>query len=448
MLGTSLSKQERECKLYDEFDKFTHVKGEMLYTYYLRFAQLINDLNTINMTMQTVQVNTKFLNSLLHEWGKFMTDVKLARDRHTSNFDQLYGYLKQHEIHANETRIMRERYPDPLALAEFPQMESGLSVPTFLQGNDLIACLNKVIITVQQVQGRQGQNVAGSGFQGNSSGSRGNSTGQAKTVKCYNYQGMGHMARQYEEELAFLADLGIADGSANQTFTHNAVFQTDDLDAYDSDCDDIPFVAAVLMTNLSSCEPETVSEYSEQSPNVVYPDVELTSDSNVIPYSQYLQEPQQASVPNTDTSTQQNSLILSMFKQISKQMYWLPSSDKNSEKPSTSNSRVKIQVPSELPKVSLVNKSLKKLRFHLAKIDPVVKSRITPNAVNEGLWEFEHTKKYFVTKIIPWLNLFKDYFQEFDKDLIDEITEVQDAFTQMEAIVEQYSVDRKYCEIQ
>ncbi|GKB43331.1 hypothetical protein Tco_0888273 [Tanacetum coccineum] len=116
MQGTSLSKQERECKLYDEFDKFTHVKGETLYTYYLRFAQLINDMNTINMTMKTIQVNTKFLNSLPHEWGKFVTDVKLARDLHTSNFDQLYGYLEQHEIHANETRIMHERYSDPLVL--------------------------------------------------------------------------------------------------------------------------------------------------------------------------------------------------------------------------------------------------------------------------------------------------------------------------------------------
>ncbi|GJT32060.1 hypothetical protein Tco_0922479 [Tanacetum coccineum] len=38
MQGTSLSKQERECKLYDEFDKFSHVKGETLYGYYLRFA--------------------------------------------------------------------------------------------------------------------------------------------------------------------------------------------------------------------------------------------------------------------------------------------------------------------------------------------------------------------------------------------------------------------------
>ncbi|GJW79520.1 hypothetical protein Tco_0143495 [Tanacetum coccineum] len=38
MQGTSLSKQEHECKLYDEFDKFTHVKGESLYKYYLRFS--------------------------------------------------------------------------------------------------------------------------------------------------------------------------------------------------------------------------------------------------------------------------------------------------------------------------------------------------------------------------------------------------------------------------
>nr|GEW70900.1 hypothetical protein [Tanacetum cinerariifolium] len=116
MQGTSLTKQERECKLYDEFDKLTHVKGETLYTYYLRFAQLINEMNTINMTMKTVQVNTKFLNSLPYECGKFVTNVKLARDLHTSSFDQLYGYLEQHEIHANETRIIHERYPHPLAL--------------------------------------------------------------------------------------------------------------------------------------------------------------------------------------------------------------------------------------------------------------------------------------------------------------------------------------------
>ncbi|GJW49502.1 retrovirus-related pol polyprotein from transposon TNT 1-94 [Tanacetum coccineum] len=34
MQGTSLTKQERECKLYDEFDKFTYKKGESLMEYY------------------------------------------------------------------------------------------------------------------------------------------------------------------------------------------------------------------------------------------------------------------------------------------------------------------------------------------------------------------------------------------------------------------------------
>ncbi|GJV92758.1 zinc finger BED domain-containing protein RICESLEEPER 2-like protein [Tanacetum coccineum] len=67
MKGTELSYQERECRLYNLFDKFAYVQGETLYEYYWRFSQLINDMHTIGMTMQQVQVNTKFLNALLPE---------------------------------------------------------------------------------------------------------------------------------------------------------------------------------------------------------------------------------------------------------------------------------------------------------------------------------------------------------------------------------------------
>ncbi|GJW85788.1 retrovirus-related pol polyprotein from transposon TNT 1-94 [Tanacetum coccineum] len=42
-----------------------------------------------------------------------------------------------------------------------------------------------------------------------------------------------------------------------------------------------------------------------------------------------------------------------------------------------------VDVPSELPKVSLVNASLKKLKFHLTQFDSVVKKRTTPNALEE-----------------------------------------------------------------
>ncbi|GJV04021.1 retrovirus-related pol polyprotein from transposon TNT 1-94 [Tanacetum coccineum] len=74
------------------------------------------------MKMKQFQVNTKFLNSLPPEWSKFVTDVKLVKDLHTSNFDQLHAYLEQHELHANEVRIMRERNQDPLAFVANQQM--------------------------------------------------------------------------------------------------------------------------------------------------------------------------------------------------------------------------------------------------------------------------------------------------------------------------------------
>ncbi|GKA34224.1 hypothetical protein Tco_0720653 [Tanacetum coccineum] len=77
-------------------------RGETHHEYYMRFAQLINDIHTIGMTMQQVWVNTKFLNALQPEWSKFVTDVKLAKNMYNTNYDQLYAYLSQHEGHANE----------------------------------------------------------------------------------------------------------------------------------------------------------------------------------------------------------------------------------------------------------------------------------------------------------------------------------------------------------
>nr|GEZ81638.1 hypothetical protein [Tanacetum cinerariifolium] len=56
-----------------------------------------------------------------------------------------------------------------------------------------------------------------------------------------------------EKQLAFLADPGIPNGQAVQiTIPNNASFQTEDLDAYDSDCDDVSNEKVVLMANLSS----------------------------------------------------------------------------------------------------------------------------------------------------------------------------------------------------
>ncbi|GJR52343.1 retrotransposon protein, putative, ty1-copia subclass [Tanacetum coccineum] len=189
-------------------------------------------------------------------------------------------------------------------MTESPLVDSGFAVPAFSLRDDLISCLNKAMafltavaslrfpstnnqlrtssnprnqatiqdgrVTVQQVQGRQGQSYSGTGYKSNATSSRGNNaSGQARVVKCYNCQGEGHMARQCinlkrlrnaawykdkamlveahkdgiildEEQLAFLADPGVPDGQAVQSIIpNNAAFQTKDLDTYDSDCDDI-----------------------------------------------------------------------------------------------------------------------------------------------------------------------------------------------------------------
>nr|GEV72704.1 hypothetical protein [Tanacetum cinerariifolium] len=248
--GTKLSLQEKECKLYDEFDKFSIVKGETLYQYYWRFDQLINNMDVFNMSMRQVQVDTKFLNSLPPEWSKFVTDVKLARDLHTTNYDQLYLYLEQHEAHANETRFMRERYQDPLAFVanynsstsqlhnshsqynstQFPQQTNTmipqvhcLTVPVFNQGDDLISCLNKAVaflthvassrVTVQQVQGREGQSYVGEGHMARQC----TQLKRPRNVAWFKEKEMLVEAQESvqildEEQLAFLADPGILDG--------------------------------------------------------------------------------------------------------------------------------------------------------------------------------------------------------------------------------------------
>ncbi|GKC54463.1 retrovirus-related pol polyprotein from transposon TNT 1-94 [Tanacetum coccineum] len=127
-----------------------------------------------------------------------------------------------------------------------------------------------------------------------------------------------------------------------------------------------------------------------------------------------------------------------------KQAFWLKYSS-ISETSVMSQTPVRIEAPSELPKVSLVNESLKKLKYQLSNFEKVVKKILTSDAITAGSWGFEHPNECFVTKIIPFLKVLKDTFNAFDKTLIDEITEVQTVFNQMEA---QCYVDKNVFEIQ
>ncbi|GKA13649.1 hypothetical protein Tco_0693295, partial [Tanacetum coccineum] len=106
------SKEDRESQLYDDFEHFRQNKGETIHDYYVWFAKLINDMRNIKMTMSKMQLNSKFVNNMLPEWGRFVTAMKLNRGLRDSNYDQLYAYLKQHEAHANENKMMFDRIED------------------------------------------------------------------------------------------------------------------------------------------------------------------------------------------------------------------------------------------------------------------------------------------------------------------------------------------------
>ncbi|GJS24881.1 hypothetical protein Tco_0453513 [Tanacetum coccineum] len=170
-------------------------------------------------------------------------------------------------------------------------------------------------VTVQQVQERQHQSYAGTRDKRIVTTSKGNVAVGPTREKLMLAEAQEAGQILDEEQLAFLADPGILEASvAYQKIPQNSAFQTDDLDAYDSDCDDLSSAKAILMANLSSCNLEVLSEvpYSESYPNDMinqdvhemqyseqthvddFEDDEIHSGSNIISYSQYLQETQDA----------------------------------------------------------------------------------------------------------------------------------------------------------
>nr|GEW40891.1 hypothetical protein [Tanacetum cinerariifolium] len=108
-------KEDRESQLYEDFEHFRQYKEESINDYYVRFSKLINDMRNIKMTMPKLQLNSKFMNNMLPEWGRFVTAIKLNRGLRESNYDQLFAYLKQHEAHAKENKMVLERLSQPIA---------------------------------------------------------------------------------------------------------------------------------------------------------------------------------------------------------------------------------------------------------------------------------------------------------------------------------------------
>ncbi|GJZ94141.1 hypothetical protein Tco_0666344 [Tanacetum coccineum] len=225
---------------------------------------------------------------------------------------------------------MRERNQDPLALVAShqntpshfntyqtsynhpqysQQIDSGLAVPLFKQGDDPVDAINKMMSFLS-------------------------------TVVTSHFPSINNQLRNSfnPRQQATIHDGRVTVQPLQER--QNSYATADDLDAYDSDCDDITTAKVALMAIMSRYSLDVLSEvphsehthndmpnqsmqemqYSEQTHLVDYPENKVTSDSNIIPYSKYLLETQNAAVQDTNSSAQQDAMILSVFEQLSNQV--------------------------------------------------------------------------------------------------------------------------------
>nr|GEX88388.1 hypothetical protein [Tanacetum cinerariifolium] len=509
MQGTSLRKQERECKLFDEFDKFAHKKEESLRddpidainhmmsfltavvtfrypptnpgiaeaqtTHYVitnNAAYQADDLDAYDYDCDEINfANIALMANLSHYGSDNLAEVHNPNNV-TKNYKSPYQsqqyshnqsstplsitYLPndfQLSVHRNvyspSSSLHQVKYaPSVNQQPEFSQPDSGLIIPVFQKGDDPIDAINHMMsfltavftsrylntnsqlrnssnprqqatinngrVTLQPIQGRHTSLAVGTS-RTYTRGARGNNSGKQRTDKMLLVQAQANGQILHEEELTFLADPGIVEAQPTQTvMTHNVAYQADDLDAYKSDCYEINTAKVALMANLSYYgsnnldgvrnhdnvnhnminQAVQVMSCSEQSNIMNHSETEITSDSNIIPYSRYVSESQQEAVQNSNSFAHQDALILSKeesrnidreialekhikelktlmlaeeshFKMLLKQKDPMMSEKKvnttpvdyansvNSPEPTPSTRPTKVEVLKELPKVSM-----------------------------------------------------------------------------------------------
>nr|GEX70357.1 hypothetical protein [Tanacetum cinerariifolium] len=76
------------------------------------------------------------------------------------------------------------------------------------------------------------------------------------------------------------------------------------------------------------------------------------------------------------------------------------------------------------------------------------KKRITPKGITEGERGFEQTKRCYLTEVILFFNLLKEHFDGVQKSLVTKVRALKTAFENLEAEVDQNTIDLKSGEIE
>ncbi|GJX71400.1 retrovirus-related pol polyprotein from transposon TNT 1-94 [Tanacetum coccineum] len=248
-------------------------------------------------------------------------------------------------------------------------------------------------------------------------------------------------------------------GQARAEIPTPEVFQTDDLDAFDSDCDDVPLTKAVLMANLSSYDSDVLSETHD---TLFVPDseetLELAEESRLKMLAKQndpsLTEKKVKIAPIDYVALNKLSKhFVKHFvpqKQLStKQEYWLPILKSVSNKPPVPSEPVlKKEIPRELLSISLVKDSFHKMREHVNKFDETITFHTEKTRNKIGSWGVDHIKRAFEKDVKPFAQTLKEYFRMFEHGLNKELKEMKLVFTQMETKVAKCFVEKKYFEIE
>nr|GEU37323.1 Gag-Pol polyprotein [Tanacetum cinerariifolium] len=379
--------------------------------------------------------------------------IKLNKGLRDSNYDQLYAYLKQHETHAKENKMMLKRFSqntvDPLALmsnVSNPQRyspssstSSSIQVPQHLADNPHLDS--------SQGMNPQGGGAAGYGGAQNRVGNV--NTGQARPVKCYNCNGAGHIARNctqpkrpqnfeyYKDKMLLMQaqedgvsldveQLLFHAGGQDNAFNDDVdeqlvqdlalnvdnVLQANNCDAFDSDMDEAPTAQTMFMANLSSADPVT----DEVGPSY---DSDILFEVQDHDHYQYVKD-NEVPVVHSDVSPVPNDAFMMIYNDMCE-----PHAQ------SVSNQSRNIVVENLLTAELATYKEQVKLGLHqLGSL--------------KGKGVLNKPRNVTSKKVIPFFKTLKDNFKGIQKALTNEIKEMKDVFEELEAEVSQYVIDRKH----
>nr|GEV80327.1 hypothetical protein [Tanacetum cinerariifolium] len=269
------------------------------------FAKLINDMRNIKMKMSKLQLNSKFVNNMLTEWASSSTQVPPPLTESSSPAKDLIENL------TNTLALLTQSYRTFL-----PQTNNQLQTSSNARNQATVQDGRVVVHNVQRRPNRgqgmnpRGGNATGYGVAPNRVGNDNQGQaiqGQARAVKCYNYNGTWHIARnctqpkrpqnyEYFKDKMLLMQAqenGVALDAEQLLFLaggQDNVFDDDVDEQPDSDIlSEVPDYEHYLDATCVHHEGH-VTHDNIQLDHFVDSHADYTSDSHMIPYDQYVRD--------------------------------------------------------------------------------------------------------------------------------------------------------------